>query len=268
MLFGINFIMDFIVLVLVNHVMKFAATNWKLLLSATFGALWSVVAVMIPETYKLLVNICTYILIGPLMIRICAGNNIKCVLKGTMALMGISIFLGGLLHFLYYNTYAGYYINSILFEDRMLMGFIGISVIVTGIMIRKVRVERQYAAVIRKIKCAVGDRNVELQALVDTGNSLTDPVTGKPVAVIEKDAMRDILNNIDDYTKVKYHLIPFRTVGCDDGMIEVITVDIMYIYDEKSTLSLKNVLVGLSDNRLSSQGRFQALINPQLYHES
>lgn len=256
--------MDLIILMLVNKVMKFAATNWKLLLSATFGACWSVAAVMIPDAYKLIVNICTYILIGPIMIRICAGNNIKCVLKGTMVLMAIAVFAGGLMHFFYYNTYAGYFVKSILLEDKMLVGFTIISVILVCLTIRWIFRGKRQSSVLRKVRCVIGNEDVEFQALIDTGNSLADSVTGKPVTVVEKEVMRSILNNIDDYTKVKYHLIPFRTVGCEDGMIEVITVDIMYIYEEKETVSLHNVLIGLSENSLSCQGMYRALINPQL----
>lgn len=260
--------MDFIVLMLVNRVMKFAATNKRLLLSATLGASWSIIAVMIPEAYKLIVNICTYILIGPIMIRICAGNNIKCVFKGTMVLMAITIFLGGFIHFLYYNTYAGYMLNAVLLGDHMLIVYTGISVILITLFIRWILLGRRYASVMRKIGICIGNELVELNAIIDTGNSLTDPVTGKPVMVVEKKVIGNILNKIDDYTKVKYHLIPFRTVGCESGIIEVITVDIMYIYEEEDTVRYENVLIGLSKNQLSSGGMFSALINPQLYTDN
>ncbi|MDO5403430.1 MAG: sigma-E processing peptidase SpoIIGA [Eubacteriales bacterium] len=262
--FGINFVMDLLMLMLVNYVMKFAATNWRLLFSATFGACWSVAVLMIPETYKLFVNICTYVLAAPVMVRICAGNNIKCVLKGTVVLMAIAVFMGGLMHFLYYNTYAGYFVRCVLLRDNVLMVFILFSLILTFLLIRWLLWGKRLHSVLRNVRCVIDNESVEFEAIIDTGNCLTDPVTGKPVTVVEKNVMRGILNNIDDYTKVKYHLVPFRTVGCDDGMIEVITIDIMYIYDEKSTVSLHNVLVGLSENRLSSQGMYQALINPQL----
>ena len=71
--FVINFIMDFIVLCITKKICKFAATYLQILLSATFGALWSVIVLIVPENIKGAVNICTYILISALMIRICAG---------------------------------------------------------------------------------------------------------------------------------------------------------------------------------------------------
>ena len=67
--FVINFIMDFIVLCITKKICKFAATYLQILLSATFGALWSVIALIVPENIKGAVNICTYILISALMIR-------------------------------------------------------------------------------------------------------------------------------------------------------------------------------------------------------
>ena len=44
--------MDFIVLCITKKICKFAATYLQILLSATFGALWSVIALIVPENIK------------------------------------------------------------------------------------------------------------------------------------------------------------------------------------------------------------------------
>ena len=81
-LFGINLIMDLIIMIIVNRICGYAATYLKIFCSATFGAIWSVIAVIMPVNIRWFVNICTYILVSYGMIRICAGRGeIKDVIK-------------------------------------------------------------------------------------------------------------------------------------------------------------------------------------------
>ena len=102
---------------------------------------------------------------------------------------------------------------------------------------------------------------IEMSGYIDTGNVLIDPVFHKPVSVAEKKEFYDILDKINDYTRVKYHLVPFNSLGCEHGLMEVITVDIMYIYYGKEKKTIKEALVGLSDGKLSSDGEYTALVN-------
>ena len=44
-----------------------------------------------------------------------------------------------------------------------------------------------------KVELKICDKNVQTEALVDTGNQLTDPITKDPVMVIEHKRLVDIL---------------------------------------------------------------------------
>ena len=44
-----------------------------------------------------------------------------------------------------------------------------------------------------RVRLTLGERQVELTGLVDTGNTLTDPATGRPVLVAEADSLEDLL---------------------------------------------------------------------------
>lgn len=95
-LFGINLIMDLIIMIIVNRICGYAATYLKIFCSATFGAIWSVIAVIMPVNIRWFVNICTYILVSYGMIRICAGRGeIKDVIKGISILYAVTLTLGG-----------------------------------------------------------------------------------------------------------------------------------------------------------------------------
>ena len=72
------------------------------------------------------------------------------------------------------------------------------------------------------------------------------------------------MNKIDDYTKVKYHIIPFRSLGCENGMIEVISVESMYIYLGKKEMRVENALIGYTDMELSGDNEYEMLVNAGL----
>ena len=84
---------------------------------------------------------------------------------------------------------------------------------------------------------------------------------GKPVNVMDKSYFEGVLYHINDYERLKYHIIPYTTIGNNEGMIEVITSDCMYISNSNETKAYKGALIGLSDRKVSQNGEYQALIN-------
>ena len=120
--------MDFIVIAVVNSLCRYAATYLRMILSATFGAMGAVIVCLVPQEYKFAANIVTYICIGMGMVRICAGNVAFAeLIKGFFALYAAAFMLGGVMHVLYYYTYAGYIIRQVIVRDRELMVFLGVS---------------------------------------------------------------------------------------------------------------------------------------------
>lgn len=61
------------------------------------------------------------------------GKNLcrECCIRGTdkriFALYAAAFMLGGVMHVLYYYTYAGYIIRQVIVRDRELMVFLGVS---------------------------------------------------------------------------------------------------------------------------------------------
>ena len=69
---------------------------------------------------------------------------------------------------------------------------------------------------------------VALTALLDTGNTLRDPITGNPVMVVSADIAQGLVGlsreELVAPTRAIEHLpgsrlIPFHSVGCDDGLL-------------------------------------------------
>lgn len=273
--------MDLVILLIVNRIMRYHASAIRLLLSSTLGAVWSVAAVMIPDRYRLFVNLCTYFIVTALMLavinsplniikarqsnkdRYALTNYLKELFKGMIIMLSVACFSGGIMHMIVYYTYAGWIIRRILVTYNQLIYLILISVVVIIVIARVYRTYKKNSD-IYKVTVIVDNHKIMLHGIVDTGNQLTDKYTGKPVNVMDKSYFENVLYQINDYGRLKYHFIPYRTIGNNEGIIEVIISDYMYISGKDETKAYKGALIGLSDRKVSQNGEYQALINGRM----
>lgn len=103
--------------------------------------------------------------------------------------------------------------------------------------------------------------DIALRALFDTGNLLHDPVSGKPVSVMEEtDEIRQWMTKYPQ----KYRIIPYQSVGNEHGILEGIVVERMMIQKEDGEVVKKEAVVALYKGRLSRDGTFQMILNHKL----
>lgn len=125
------------------------------------------------------------------------------------------------------------------------------------------------------IRLTLGGRRVELTALVDTGNTLTDPSTGQAVLVAEGRALlplfppesrpsdADLLDPAGGLARlrkgsVRLRLVPYRSVGVERGLLLAVRADGL----EVNGRARGPVLAALSATPVSDGGGYRALIGP------
>lgn len=125
------------------------------------------------------------------------------------------------------------------------------------------------------VRLRLGERSVALTALVDTGNTLTDPVSGRPVMVAEGERAgalfprehRPGLEDLRDPAaamarlgtgewRARFRLLPYRSVGVDRGLLLAVRADAL----ELDGQGRGPMLVALSPTPVSDGGGYQALI--------
>ena len=177
-----------------------------------------------------------------------------------IVMLSVACLTGGVMHMVVYYTYAGWIVRNILVTDGQLVFAGGVSVVVVILLSNMLRMHRRDIS-IYKVTVVIGDEKIMLQGIIDTGNQLVDVYAGKPVNVMDKSYFEGVLYQINDYGRLKYHIIPYTTIGNNEGMIEVITSDCMYISNSNETKAYKGALIGLSGRKVSQNGEYQALIN-------
>ena len=134
------------------------------------------------------------------------------------------------------------------------------------------------------IKIKINEQVIKTKAMVDTGNLLKEPITNTPVIVVEHTLLyncipKEILNNIEnilggDVEKIpikirekyisKLKLIPFSSLGKQNGMLIGINVDYVEIENEENNIKRENVIVGIYNKSLTNRGEYRALIGIEL----
>lgn len=131
------------------------------------------------------------------------------------------------------------------------------------------------------IELMIQGRSVGLTALVDTGNNLRDPVSGLPVVVVDWDSLRKVMPTetapffqstwdsvpaglAETAVGRRLRLIPFESLSGKRGVLPGFRPDQIVLLQKNGIRVRRNAIVGVSGDRLSPNGLYQALVHPDL----
>ena len=270
--FVVNLFMDFLVLCLTNRILRGSAKPWRALLGALAGALGISLFFWLSKEINtvniLIFSIGMSFAMVWLDCRPCRGKEL---LAGVLACWGISFLLGGLLYALPPRAGKGILIFfTITFTAYWILN--------TGIRLFKYLKGK---AVLRcRVILETGGQKIELKGLLDTGNCLTDTDTGKPVCVMEKSRFSGMLEKkqqdalesfcaMEDFGEgdaenLKPRFLIYTALGCERGLLPVVTADRLVILWEGKKICLSQAAIGLSDAPLSPYGKFEIIISPKI----
>lgn len=133
-----------------------------------------------------------------------------------------------------------------------------------------------------KLQIYLEGKFINIEAIIDTGNFLRDPITKTPVIVVEKEVLRgtlpdNIINNlseiisgkdinIGDYIS-KIRIIPFSSLGKENGLLLGIKANNVCINHNEENLNLNNVIIGIYNGTLSKSNKYSALVGLNLLEE-
>lgn len=155
-----------------------------------------------------------------------------------------SIILGG---FTYYLSVEFQNINYLLLL---------ISPLILYVFIKSIKALKEIKNYYYKIKIVFENgKNLELTSFLDTGNKLIDPITNKPIILINKKLLKGSIN----IRSPMY--IPYNTINYH-GLLECIKPSYIEIENKK----LKNYLIGLSEESFKLNG-IDCLLNYKILED-
>jgi len=294
-LFAINLAVDYLILWAVGKLARCKARwRWLLAGAAVMALAYCLVVLVLPfQAYYSLFSSLLMVMAGVTLAFRPHGVKVFLMLVGLC--YACALVIGGTGMALYYCTSLPQIIRVLIggsvgaFSIWLLLaasaGFF-ILIKLGQTLVRRHLVQRQLFLPVTVIW---EDKTASFPALVDTGNSLRDPLSQAPVIIAEFDSVRDFLpenfrrafaekqeSNLtgllsgaeDTALYARLRMIPFESLGRRNGILVGFRPDLVEVQVEetKKKLIFSHVIVGISPQKLSASGAYHGLISPELAH--
>ena len=202
-----NLIMNFIILYATGLVLKRKIKKVRLILASLLGAIYSLLTYI--SSFEIYTNIILKLILSILMVYIAFNApNVKQIGKDLLLFYLVSFVFGG-------AAFAFIYIikpQDILMKNGLFLGTYPLKTVVLGAIIAFIIVIAAFKIVKSrfstkdmycKIKIRLNEKEIETNAMIDSGNLLKEPISNTPVIIVEHTLLYDcipkeILNNLDN----------------------------------------------------------------------
>ena len=284
-----NLCMNYIILFSTAYILKLKIKHLRIFLSSLLGAVYAILAYT--NIIPMYTSVITKIILSICMIYIAYyPKHIKGLLKELIVFYLVSFALGGCAFALLYIVRPqdifmvdGVYIGTYPLKIALLGGITGFIITYVAFKVVKSRVTKN--EIIYKVIVKFDEKELETNVMLDTGNMLKDPISGEAVVLIEKQKLyeimpKNLLDNIEkvlggefkEEQEVKYRtrlrIIPFTSVGKQNGMMLGIKVDEVKIITDVDEIINQNVIVCVYDKTFSKSGRYFGLIGLDILERS
>lgn len=269
--FMINFIMDYMIILITSRIAKVKKKRIRQLAGAGCGALYSVIVIK-PLTNHLFKITLVNILIAAVMVLISFGfTSASVYIKSVFLLFVVSFTMSGIINYLYYSTVIGKYVRNVLSGNSNKVvnarKFILVSVlayILLSAIVRIIFSVRKDMELYYDVKITFRGKSVVVRGLYDTGNGLTEPVNGKMVHIAEYKILKPLLEG-DEKAKENIYVIPFHSIGEEDGIMYGIRMDEMVVLVDDEPKFLYNPIIGIYTGNVSKRGNYSVILNRETF---
>ncbi|MFA5536564.1 MAG: sigma-E processing peptidase SpoIIGA, partial [Bacillota bacterium] len=199
LIFAVNFVMDYLLLLVTGISLGLTYSHFRLSLGAFIGALYATVILLPPLAF---LDIIALKLAFSLVIIVLAfgWGSFKAFIKVLTTFYLVTFLVGGgiigCIFMLRNSNFLSLYNGSLLLMHLPLLwllpgiiilffiGYFGVA------LYKQHRLRARYAV---DVEVNFADKHICTKALIDTGNNLREPFTGRPVLIMEASLFRDIL---------------------------------------------------------------------------
>lgn len=242
-----NFTMDSVALMIAGRIMKQRVRIGRLLMGSLAGTVGAMFLFLFLNDYTWY-QLGVHFLVNPAMVWLSYRSRKWKQFLGQWFLSYLSyVLLGGVLTWGAANTALGKNVwlclagalPFLLLSEKILAHF------------------RRQKETVCEVLLVTAQGNIAVKGFFDTGNLLIDPIVGKPVHIIK----REILGEQIEKGLLSVRLIPFHSLGTEDGLLEAATIEGMYILKEGQPQYLERPVLGLANEKLFQDDRCDVILN-------
>lgn len=247
---------------LASKILGCTATHRRILLGAAAGAAMACMAIAVPAGTVWVRILASAIPVSMCMLcitfRIYHGRSL---IHGSLIMAGCGFFSGSIMIWIlkrFRMILSGG--NSI--AVTIMSGYLAYRIL--GKIIDSFR--RRKEDCIRTVSVYVPalGRDMRIPAFIDTGNHLADPVSGAPVCVISRKLAEEMKSC---FRPDKYHVIPYRSVGKDSGILHAYELPELEIEEQGRKLRREHVILAICDAGISEESICQMILHPRLLED-
>ena len=259
-LFFINFISSYVLLDLTARITHNRPRLRRLVITAAIGAFLAVAGFCAGE-YAGAVKILSAIALPIAAFGFRGADTVRQVIVFSL----LSVVMAGIFAFLSNSSQTVVMRNGIMYFDLSVMRFLTvftISYIIISLSVWIIK-RRRYVKC-RRLAITLKDKTVRVTALVDSGNVLREPVTGKDVIIVEWEKIRHLFDGMEyadfkrETEKYKLWLVPYHSLGNTGGLIYAFLADDICVIDEKRRVG--RLFIGITNEKLSVKNEYNAIM--------
>lgn len=269
--FAENFIIDFILLFITGKLIKRNIIYKRLIAASLVGALYVILTAYIGRHFM------TYFIVkfsvSVLMLMIAFDSKgILINIRVIICFYITSLIMVGIITGLYYLNYDRVTVNAIVIS--FFIGYVALS-----FFFKEIKSKIEKMNYMRTVTISLLNKSKSINGFIDTGNELTDPLTGKPVIVVSIERIKNILddelykNILSFYNKEKNYeemlnnhgnlnlkIIRFNTISSTGEMMVCITPDDIKIIAKDNRIITADAVIGLYPKKISQKEDYDALL--------
>lgn len=288
-LFLENFVMNFIILHITSYFCKYQGRTFKLGLGAAVGALYSFI-IFFPSLHFLLSFSMKLVASMLIIIISFTPQRFRDFFKYLSVFYLVSFVFGGTAFaFFYFTNFNTILSNGIFYSNnfsfRALFYSVSVAYILIIVSIGFIKNKFNKENLYKQIIIEFDSKKKEINALIDTGNTLADPISQFPVIVVEYKAIEELLpdgikdifsgdnsNKLEEVSTIiqnsnwmnRFRIIPFTSLGKENGILIGFKPDSVMLEVKGDEMNITKTIIGISTNRLSKNGDYRALLNPDI----
>lgn len=283
-----NLVMNSIILVASGIILKKKMKWIRIILASSLGAIYTIIGyISVLEIYS---NLILKVILSILIIYIAFNpQTVKQLWKDILIFYLTSFVFGGVAFALIYVVKP----QDILMKNGLFLGTYPLKTVLLAAIVAFIIIIAAFAIVKTKfskkdmfcdVEVELNNKIIKTRAMIDTGNLLKEPITNTPVIVLEHTLLyecvpKEILDNLEsilggELVKIpeevrnehisKLKLIPFASLGKQNGMLVGIKADSLKIIQDDQEKENKNVIIGIYNKSLTKRGEYRALVGMDL----
>lgn len=277
-----NIVINYIMLYVTGIISKAQIKQKRIFLGALIGAIYSIIYYLF--RLKIYSSFIIKIILSIVIIYVAFNSsNLKELLKKVLLFYLSSFVFGGAAIAIIYMVNS----QNITIQNGVLVGSYTLRTILIGIVVAYFTIILAFKIIkiskkdlICEIVVTLNNKEINSKALIDTGNLLKEPITNLPVIVMEHTLLYDILpkeilNNVEkilggDFSKIpenikeeysaKLKVIPFSSLGKQNGMLLGIKAENLIINLKEETRKIDKVVIGIYNKSLTKNGEYRSLL--------